>query len=208
MHIWLKCTEKEKRMQIQDIRCPGCGNPQALHNTKCEYCGRPIIISTFTSVADMPMPMLNKYVRSYGETLAANPNLSKVHFSIGMCYLKLKIYDKALASFERAFEENFDDSEAYFYAAICVLGGKKAFLNLRPEIDKAEQYINAALSIEPKAIYHYLLAYIKYDYYSRKFFKTTPDYNACLASAKEVGLSPRDVGQLYMILNVEKPSCL
>ncbi|MCL2797360.1 MAG: hypothetical protein FWD58_04845 [Firmicutes bacterium] len=193
---------------IKEMKCPGCGQPQPPDSTKCIYCKQPIIISNFTSVADMPMPMLNKYVRSYTETLSEDPQQDAVQFSVGMCYLKLKLYDKALAAFERAFEENFDNSEAYFYAAICVLGGKKAFLNMRAEIDKAEEYINAALSIEPKAIYHYFLAYIRYDYHSRKFLRMSPDYAALLITSKRAGLSPYDVDQLFKVLGVERPTAL
>ncbi len=194
--------------QVRDLKCPNCGAPQLPSNSKCQFCKQPIIITTFTSVMDMPAPMLNKYVRSYSESLKDDPSQSKIHFSIGICYVKLKIYDKALLSFERAFEENFDDSEAYFYAAICVLGGKKAFLALRPGIDKVIEYINAANSIEPKAIYYYFLAYIKYDYFHRKSFLISPDYKETLLQAKGMGLSPFDVQQLFAVLNVEKPECL
>jgi tetratricopeptide (TPR) repeat protein len=195
-------------MQAKEVKCPGCGAPQAPENTTCKFCKQPVIISSFTSVADMPAPMLNKYVRGYTEALKDDPNQSKVQFSIGMCYLKLKIYDKARESFERAFEENFDDSEAYFYAAVCVLGGKKAFLCMRPQIDKIEEYIGAALSIEPKGIYYYLWAYIRYDYYSRKSFRISPNYIEVLEMAKTARLSPHDIDQLYKVLGVDRPGSL
>jgi tetratricopeptide (TPR) repeat protein len=125
-----------------------------------------------------------------------------------MCYLKLKLYDKALASFEKAIEDNFDNSETFFYAAICLLGGKKAFLAQRPVIDKIEEYINAALMIEPRGVYYYFLAYIKYDYYSRKFFKTSPTYQEALAQANNAGVSPFDIEQLYGIFGVSRPEVL
>ena len=126
----------------------------------------------------------------------------------GICYLKLKIYDKAQAAFEKAIEDNFDNSEAFFYAAICLLQGKKAFLHQRPTIDKILEYINAALMIEPKGIYYYFLAYIKYDYFARKYFKTSPTYGEALAMATDAGLSAFDVEQLYGILGVTRPECL
>lgn len=53
-----------------------------------------------------------------------------------MCYLKLKLFDKALSAYEKAIEDNFDNSEIYFYAAICLLKGQKAFLVQRPTIYK------------------------------------------------------------------------
>lgn len=97
-------------------------------------------------------------------------------------------------------------SETFFYAAICLLKGRKAFLLNRTEIDKAEEYINAAIMIEPRGIYYYFLAYIKYDYFSRKYFKTSPTYQEALKMAQQQGFSPYDAEQLFSILGVEKPS--
>jgi tetratricopeptide (TPR) repeat protein len=126
-----------------------------------------------------------------------------------MCYLKLGLHDKALSAFEKAMEDNFDNSETFFYAAICLLKGKKAFLVQRPEIDRIEKYINAALAIEPnKGIYHYFMAYIKYDYFERKSLNTTPTYRAKLAEAKAAGISPVDIEQLFGILGVPRPDVL
>ena len=154
----------------------------------------------------MPLPQVNKYANAYRKALAENPDNTGLNNSVAMCYLKLKLYDKALPAFERAMEDNFDNSETFFYAAVCLLKGKKAFLAMRPEIEKIEEYINAALMIEPKGIYYYFLAYIKYDYFHRKYFKTSPTYQEALAMAAQAGYSPFDADQLFAILGVEKPA--
>jgi tetratricopeptide (TPR) repeat protein len=125
-----------------------------------------------------------------------------------MCYLKLKLFDKALSAFENAIEDNFDNSETFFYTAVSLLGGKKAFLASRSTIDKVEEYINAALLIEPRAIYYYFQAYIKYDYFSRKSFNTSPSYQDALASAENAGVSSFDIDQLYDVLAVQRPETL
>jgi tetratricopeptide (TPR) repeat protein len=156
----------------------------------------------------MPMPMVNQYAATYREALQNEPDAKDLNNAVAMCYLKLKLYDKALSAFEKAMEDNFDNSETFFYAAICLLGGKKAFLAQRPEIDKIEEYINAAMMIEPRGIYHYFLAYIKYDYFERKFFKTSPTYREALNSANSAGVSPVDIEQLYGILGVSRPEVL
>ena len=153
----------------------------------------------------MPMPMVNQYAATYREALQNEPNAKDLNSNIAMCYLKLKLYDKALEAFENAIVDNFDNSETFFYAAICLLKGKKAFLAQRPEIDKVEEYINAALMIDPRGIYYYFWAYIKQDYYNRKFFNTSPTYQEALMSAQNSGLSPVDVEQLYGILGVPRP---
>lgn len=194
--------------QIVELTCPGCGARVTTGQTECEWCHAPVIISTFNSVYSMPMPEVNKYAGTYRKALAENPDNTELNNSIAMCYLKLKLYDKALPAFESAMEDNFDNSETFFYAAICLLKGKKAYLHQRPTIDKILEYIDAAIMIEPRGIYYYFLAYIKYDYFARKRFNVSPNYLDVLAQANQLGYSQLDVEQLFGILCVEKPDCL
>jgi len=193
---------------IIDIKCPNCGAAVDTGQKTCKFCKQPVIISTFNSVCEMPMPMLNKYAHAYRQALAEEPENKELNNSIAMCYLKLKLYDKALGAFEKAIEDNFDNSETFFYAAVCLLGGKKAFVTQRPAIDKIEEYINAAVMIEPRGIYYYFLAYIKFDYFNRKFFNTSPTYQEALEMANGAGVSPHDIEQLYGILGVSRPESL
>lgn len=193
--------------KAERITCPGCGFPVEIGMSECPA-GHPLNISTFTSVYDMPMPLVNRYANTYQKDLMNDPSNKELNHSIGICYLKLKLYDKALPAFEKAIEDNFDNSESFFYAAIALLKGKKAFLVPRPNIDKAEEYINAALMIEPKGIYYYFLAYIKYDFFERKFLNTSPNYQEALQMANAAGLSNYDIQMLFNILNVERPAIL
>jgi hypothetical protein len=66
--------------------------------------------------------------------------------------------------------------------------------------------MNAATMIEPRGIYYYFMAYIKFDYFKRKFLNTTPNYKDYLAKASAMGCSPTDIGMLFDILGVEKPN--
>ncbi len=195
-------------VQVIEIKCPGCGDRLTMDMKKCPSCHGPVVISSFNSVYSMSPLETNKYASTYKKALAENPDDVALNTSIAMCYLKLKLYDKALPAFEKAIEDNFDNSESYFYAAVCLLQGKKAFLHQRPTIDKILEYINAAIMIEPRGIYYYFMAYIKYDYFARKYFNVTPNYQAVLSTAKQAGYSDVDVKQLYDVLGVERPSCL
>lgn len=190
---------------IVEINCPGCGARVSTGQKECEWCHNPIIVSTFNSVYSMPMPQVNKYAGAYKKALEENPGNIELNNSIAMCYLKLKLYDKALVAFEKAMEDNFDNSETFFYAAVCLLNGKKPFSQQKPTIAKIEEYINAALMIEPKGIYYYFLAYIKKDYYGRKFLKTSPTVDETLATAIQSGVSDYDIEQLFAILGSENP---
>jgi tetratricopeptide (TPR) repeat protein len=189
-------------MAVTSIRleCPSCGAAVSQGQKECASCCNPLAISTFNSVASMPMPLVNKYAVAAREALQKEPNAQDLNNTVAFCYLKLKLYDKALVAFEKAMEDNFDNSETFFYAAVCLLKGKKAFVAPRDDINTIEEYINAALAIEPKGIYYYFGAYIKQDYYERKFLNTSPTSQELLATANEAGLSDFDVSQLRAIL--------
>lgn len=190
---------------VVELNCPGCGARVSTEQKECDWCHKPIVITTFNSVHDMSLPEVNKYATAYRTALSSNPDSTELNKSIAMCYLKLKLYDKALPAFEKALEDNFDDSEIYFYAAICLLRGKKAFVGQRTDINKAIEYLDAANMIEPKGIYYYFQAYIKYDYFERKYLNTAPNYGECLAMANSLGISEYDVINLFAILGVARP---
>lgn len=192
--------------QIIELNCPGCGARVSTGQKECDWCHKPVVISTFNSVYSMTMPEVNKYAGAYKKALSEHPDNDELNKSVAMCYLKLKLYDKALSAFEAAIEDNFDDSETYFYAATCLLKGKKAFLAQRNEINKCIEYINAANMIEPRGIYYYFLAYIKYDFFERKYLNTSPNYQECLGMANDFGTSEYDINMLFDILGVAKPS--
>ena len=192
-------------VQTDVLQCRTCGGPLRMNDTECDHCGNPVVITTFNSVKNMNQLSLNKNIASYKKDLSQDPDDVTANKAIAYCYLKLNMYDEALKFFEKAVRDNFDDSETYFYAAVCHLHGKKAFLAMRPDINKIEEYLGAATMIEPKGIYYYFWAYIKYDYYKRKFLVTTPDYMQMLQQAKVHGCSVFDIQQLFSILNVDNP---
>ena len=193
---------------VIEIKCPGCGARLQIDQKECEYCHAPVVISTMSDIFSMSAQNISKYSKSYESDLSDNPDNAELNNSLAFCYLKLGFYDKALVKFDKAIEQNLNNSETYIYAAACVLAGRKPFLTPRSDIDRIEQYINAALMREEKGLYRYFQAYIKYDYYKRKFFKTSPTWEECLVQAKSEGFSSTDVNQLFSILKQEIPDCM
>ncbi len=191
--------------QVIELNCPGCNARVSIGQKECEWCHKPIIISTFNSVYSMPVLDVNKYAGAYSKALTEHPYNHELNNAAAMCYLELRLYDKAMPAFERALEDNFDNSETFFYAAVCLLRGKKAFLAQRTDINKAVEYLNAAIMIEPRGIYYYFLAYIKYDYFERKCLNTAPDYQECTKQAYTMGVSEFDKDILFGVLGVARP---
>lgn len=190
-------------LQAISIKCPNCGAPVTATTEKCEWCRKPVIITSFNIIADMDDTTVKKYAKSYREDLKEHPNDTLLNTSVAFCFLKLNMYDDAFNAFSKTFEDNFDNSEVFFYAAVSLLKGKKAFLHNRAEIDKILELVNAAVMIEKRGIYYYFLAYIKHDYFKRKFLKTTPTHLDYLKQANALGCSRTDIAHFYSVAGVE-----
>lgn len=193
---------------VVDLKCPGCGARVQMDQKECEFCHSPVLVSSMSDIFGMSAANVSKYSKSYENDLAANPDNAEISNSLGICYLKMGFYDKALEKFDKAIEQDLNNPETYIFAAICLLAGNKPFVTPRQNIDKIETYINAALMLEEKGIFRYFQAYIKQDFFKRKFLKTSPMWEECLAKAKADGLSPVDVEQLFTLLKQEIPSVL
>ncbi len=187
-------------MENKAITCYGCGAPVAVDSKKCESCGNPVNITTFSSLEGLSPPQINKYIGSYQRD-DSDPQGQAT--ALAFCFIRLKLYDKAEAQFDKAMEDNYSNSEVFFYAAVCQLKGKKAFMAPRAAIDKALEYLNAGIMTEPRAIYRYFLAYIKYDFFRRKGFKIEPDFFEEFNTSREMGLASGDVDHLYKVLSVQ-----
>ncbi|MCL2650600.1 MAG: hypothetical protein FWD60_06180 [Candidatus Azobacteroides sp.] len=194
--------------KVINLNCPGCGAPVSTEHKTCEFCNRPIVITSITEIVSMSTLEVNKYANAYRKELTANPDSKDLNMSLAMCYFKLKMYDNAAVPFAKAIEDNFDNSETFFYAAINLLKGKKAFVAPRADIDKIMEYLSAANMIETKAIYHYFLAYIKQDYFERKYLNVTPNWKDELMTALEMGLTGEEISQMFELIGVEQPACL
>ncbi|MDR1274657.1 MAG: tetratricopeptide repeat protein [Odoribacteraceae bacterium] len=190
---------------IINLACPGCGARVSTGQEKCEYCGGPIMITTLESVQSLSTAEANKYTVAYRKALAENPGNRELNASLAACYLRLKLYDKAIAALEDAMEDNLDNPEIFFLAAACLLRGQKAFVARRPDVDKILDYLNAAIMIEPRGIYHYFLAYVKHDYFRRKYLNISPDHVEEYHAALELGVSEDEIQRLFSTLGVERP---
>ena len=182
--------------------CPGCGASVSPDMKKCEYCDNPVIIHSIGVISTFTPLQLNKYANSYRKQLVADPDDRELNRSMGICYLRLKLYDKANEAFERAVADNFEDSDSYFYAAVGRLKGKKAFVASRPDIDKAIEYLNAANMIAPNPANYLMLAYIKKDYFERKALHISPSWQDEMSAARSMGATDADINALADLLGV------
>ena len=185
-------------------KCPNCGAPVETDAVRCEYCSAPIIITSFAGALELPD--ISKYTSAYKNSLTAAPDDPNLNAAIGFCYMRLKMYAQAQTCFQKAIDGGLMNSEIFFYTAVCMLDGKKAFIAKRPVIDKIQELIEAARAIDDKGIYAYFHAYIKFDYFKRKSLITRPAYTELLSEAHRLGVSEHDIGILFDLLRVERPN--
>ena len=203
--VQLKGNEMQ---EVISLNCPNCGASVDTLQKKCRYCKSPIVISSFNSVYSMPIPLVNKYANTYKNALTVSPDNSEIQSSIAMCFLKLKLYDKAIENFDKAIIDNIDNSELFFYLAVALLRGQKAFMTPIDDIKRALELVNAAIMIEPRGVYYYFSAYIKYDYYERKFLNISPNYLDDFQTARDSNVSFADAQTLFELLGKPVPETL
>lgn len=188
-------------IEVISLKCPNCNSGVDTSMKECPACDKPIIIRQASQTAAMPMPLVNKYLGAYRSLGNQYPENKDINTAIGICFLKLKMYDKALDAFEKAMPDNFDNAEPFYLAAVSLLQGKKAFLAPRASIDKIEEYLNAAAMIEMRPIFYYFMAYVKKDYFERKYLNTNPSWQELLQQAEEFGLQTCDVEEFHALIN-------
>lgn len=191
--------------ESNQITCKGCGAVLKMDAVQCPYCRGPVNITTFQSVYEIPAQNLRKYVNAYQKELQSDEDSFDANKAVAFCYMKIKMYDKAVPFFDKAIENNFDDADVYLYAAVCMLKGKRPFTATKPVIDRAIQYLQSACMIEDKGIYHYLLAYLKFDYYDLKGLQITPGAIEEMQTARAIGFSNTDSERMFELLGTPKP---
>lgn len=123
----------------------------------------------------------------------------------GIRFLKAKIYPQAQKRLEKVICEEISEPDAYFYAAITKLAGKRPFLMTRAVISEIESYLDSAIAYGERAVYYALYAYIKMDYYEKKMLRSTPHHTVLLAKAKQLGLTAGETDELFELLCTQKP---
>ena len=190
---------------MSSLRCSGSAG-----GGNCEYCGKPVIISNFSTAAALANADIGKYTSYYTKILSSDPGNRDVNVALAFCYMRLKLYDKATEAFDKAMDNNLDNPDVFFSAAVALLKGKRAYFAPRAAIDKCMEYINAAMTISPKGIYQYFLAYIKYDYFFKHYLKPPqPDWEEDMEAAyTDYDVSEKEIRELFKFLRIQRPESM
>lgn len=195
-------------MEILDNKCPNCGDGIDIGQTICESCRQPVRITSLKTLSTIDNGSLIRRTMNYKRIVEENPSSLDEQLSLSLVFLKLGRFKDANESFVKCLQLDPTNSELYYYAALSLLDGKKAFLNSRKTIDEILGLMDAAITLENKGIYYYFISYIKYDFFFRKHLRIEPDYRDTFVFSQEVGVSENDIFEMYEILKIDRPDSL
>ena len=185
------------------IECPQCGATVKTDCNVCEYCNSEYLIKSLDSLSSFDKRGIDKYITNYKKAAANDPSNSEINAAIAICYLKLGLFNFAAKFFEKAIEDMMENSDLYFYLAICVFKGKRPFLIPLTLIKKAEEFLEAAIALSPDSgKYYYAHSLIKYDYYYKKRLNTCPNFQELLDDAEHYQISHSDKQMVEDLLKI------
>lgn len=91
-----------------------------------------------------------------------------------------------LKTFQLAMNQDAHNPDVYYVSAVATLNGHKAFLAPLSRIREVERLVQAAISLEERGIFHYFLAYVRYDYDERKSLRPPAPWKSSVAQARRL----------------------
>lgn len=166
-------------MDAKVLHCPNCGANLSVEDTVCKYCNSPIYIRRFEETFSCS-ERIQEMISFYKGNCISDNNLAASELSLAICYLYIKQYDLALTNINEAISSDLSNPFTYYYKAICLFRGKRPFKVNRSVINEAETCLQTALSIHEYSEFYFLWAIIRYDYYYRKCFNISPEFQELL----------------------------
>lgn len=189
--------------------CSQCGwsfDTEALQKNTCKKCRSAILVTSVAYLEKFDKPAIQKYIAQYTQALKADPQGRDALLAIGICYLKLGLFDLADRFLRQLIDTHAADPSGYYYRGICILKGKRPRTASLPVIREAEQLIGTALELDPaNGRYDVLLAAIRHDYYVLNGMRVPdPTPEDLVASAEAKHVDQLEVEQIFGLIKVSE----
>jgi tetratricopeptide (TPR) repeat protein len=149
--------------------CPQCGwtfDTEALRANSCRKCRSALLITSIAYLEKFDRPAIQKYIARDSEVLKRDPENQDALLSMGLCYLRLGLYDKSEKFFERLIESYPEAGSGYYYKAIGMFKGRRPRVATMSATRAAESLLLTAMTLEPEnGRNDILLAAVRHDYY-------------------------------------------
>jgi len=187
--------------------CSQCGwtfDVEALQKNTCKKCKSAILVVSVAYLEKFQKPAIQKYIAQYSRTLKTDPQDRDALLAIGICYLKLGLFDLCDRFLRTFIDSHPDDPAGYFYRAICHFKGKRPRTASLPVVREAEQLLCTAMELDPtNGRYDVTLAAIRHDYYLLNGMRApTPDPDTLVCATSEKYIDWLEIDQVLGLLNI------
>ena len=164
------------------------------------------VVTSIADLAQLDTSTIQKHVASCTRVLQAEPGDRDALRALGICYLKLGLFDLSDRFIRQLIDRHPSDPSGYYYRAIALLKGKRPRTSALPVIREAEQLVDTALALDPAdGRYNVLLAVLRHDYYVVNGMRVpAPAPAELIAGARSKRTDPREVDQLLDLLKINE----
>lgn len=140
-------------------------------------------------------------MRAYRDEVATDDD-PDVRLALGICLLKLGLFDLATEHITAAIADDVDNAEAFLYAAIAALGGKRPFQVPIANVKRALEYLDAARMLEDRGIFDYLSGLIRQDFFERKYLRISPTSAEEMSAARLHNVTQADIQFVHNLARI------
>ncbi len=191
--------------------CPQCGwtfDTEALQANTCKKCRSAILITSVAYLEKFDHPAIQKYIASNVEALKSDPDDQDALLSMGLCYLRLGLFDMAERFLGKLIDAHPEAASGYYYKAIGCLKGHRPRTVTLNTIRAAEQLLLTAMTLEPNNGRHdIVLAAIRHDYYVVNGLRVPdPSPAELLDGAQSKHLDRNEIARGLALMSIPEPS--
>jgi tetratricopeptide (TPR) repeat protein len=191
--------------------CPQCGwtfDIEALRANSCKKCRSALLISSVAYLEKFERPAIQKYIAHNAEVLKRDPEDQDALLSMGLCYLRLGLFELAEKFWGRLLDAHPDAASGYYYKAIGSLRGKRPRVHSLNTIRATEQLLLTAMTLEPDNGRHdIVLAAVRQDYYAMNGLRIpSPTSAELVAGAQGKLLDRNEIAQGLALMSIPESS--
>lgn len=163
-------------------------------------------VACIADLARFDKSAIQKHIAQCTQALKIDSQNRDALLAIGICYLKLGLFDLSDRFLGQVIDAHPGDPSGYYYRAICILKGRRPRTASLSVIREAEQLIDTALQLDPEnGCYNMLLAAVRHDYYVLNGMRVpAPAPEELLASARAKHVDLLEVEQIFNLIKVSE----
>ncbi len=187
--------------------CSQCGwifDCESLMNNMCKNCKSPILVESVAHLEKFEESAIKKFIAFYSKTLKGDSRDRNALIAIGVCYLKLGLFNLCDKFLWTLIDSHPDHPSGYYYRALSVFKGKRPRTASLPVVREAEKFLITATELDlENGRYDATLAVIKHDYYVLNGMRVpSPDPDALIDSAVEKHIDLLEIVQVLGLLHI------